>query len=242
MPINIEQLKLPPPPPPPPKSKSPKKPGMSPRKMQDNVESIDMDLSDDELQTAADLNLKVIVDPSREQSTTDNMLEPPPPFPDLPEDVDANNFLDDLDNELNSGDFTLEDQQMGQWGFGTDGPPPVMGHPSGMMHPPPMGPPPVMGAPPPPNMGQPPPNMWMNPHHHHHQDGGFRGGRGNKRGNNFNARGNRGGGDFGMRGRGGGMRPPFRGGPFRGAPKNRNMRGNFRGRGGRGNFRGNFGF
>ncbi|KAJ8925437.1 hypothetical protein NQ315_009270 [Exocentrus adspersus] len=121
--FNIEQLKLPPPPPPPPKiiedtninpvltrplitdfaKPPPPQPlSKSPRK-NDNVESIDMDLSDDDVenklqQAKQNDNLKVIVDNSVEEPQFS--LEPPPPLPDLPDDVDANNFLDDLSNEL----------------------------------------------------------------------------------------------------------------------------------------------
>lgn len=122
--FNIEQLKLPPPPPPPTKSveetsanvvlsrppstdfpkHSPSQQPLtkSPRKI-DNIESIDMDLSDDDIEsklqhTKQNDNLKVIVDNSVEEQQFS--LEPPPPLPDLPDDVDANNFLDDLSNEL----------------------------------------------------------------------------------------------------------------------------------------------
>ncbi|EFA07354.2 hypothetical protein TcasGA2_TC015954 [Tribolium castaneum] len=100
-PFNIEQLKLPPPPPPPPKKI------LSPRKLQDNTESIDMELSEDET----------------EEKMHPPLLKPPPPLPDLPDDVDANSFLDDLDNDLNSNEFTanLHDPEMG--GFGPWRPP-----------------------------------------------------------------------------------------------------------------------
>lgn len=62
-----------------------------------------MDLSDDDIenklhQSKQNDNLKVIVDNSVEEPQFS--LEPPPPLPDLPDDVDANNFLDDLSNEL----------------------------------------------------------------------------------------------------------------------------------------------
>lgn len=100
--FDIEQLKLPPPPPPQVPSKT-AKPGLSPRKSQDNVESIDMDLSDDDIQQqTVSENIKVLVDPTK---NSDLMPPPPPPFPDLPDDVDANNLLDDLNNDLNSGEF-----------------------------------------------------------------------------------------------------------------------------------------
>lgn len=124
--FDFEQLKLPPPPPPPNanqlnqnltpvKGNISKKLGTSPRKMQDNVESIDMDLSDDETTTLENVipldNMRVIIGPNGERRT----LEPPPPLPELPEDVDANNFLDDLSNDLNSSEFTanLSDDSQG---------------------------------------------------------------------------------------------------------------------------------
>lgn len=109
-PFDLEQLKLPPPPPPPNNNNAQRnstlKPGLSPRKMQDNVESIDMDLSDDDLQQTINENIKVLVDATKdEQQEQHSDLMPPPPFPDLSDDVDANNLLDDLNNDLISGEF-----------------------------------------------------------------------------------------------------------------------------------------
>lgn len=110
-PFNIENLKLPPPPPPPPKSLvSPnhfvKKQVTSPRKVIDNNESIDMELSEDENEENHDHrdNLKILN--NADGISNNSSLIPPPPLPDLPDDVDANTFLDDLDNELNSNEFT----------------------------------------------------------------------------------------------------------------------------------------
>lgn len=111
--FSLEQLKLPPPPPPPNtqnipyKTNSTLKLGLSPRKIQDNVESIDMDLSDDDVHQAVSENIKVLVDPTRDDKKTQGLM-PPPPFPDLPDDVDANNLLDDLNNDLNAGEFNEE--------------------------------------------------------------------------------------------------------------------------------------
>lgn len=116
MAFTLDNLKLPPPPPPPlnniPEVNQTKKIGISPRKLQDNVESIDMELSDDE-STVTDVksvndNLKV-VPIMNNIDTNPGLLEPPPPLPELPDDVDANTFLDDLDNDLNSNEFLEQD-------------------------------------------------------------------------------------------------------------------------------------
>lgn len=40
-------------------------------------------------------------------------LEPPPPLPDLPDDVDANNFLDDLNNDLHEFSNLSDDMPVG---------------------------------------------------------------------------------------------------------------------------------
>lgn len=124
MSFNIEQLKLPPPPPPPTKqfvalhaqvepdvvpeaaSETPDSSALvtltkSP-KVSDNIESMDMDmdLSDDDFEgrlNTSHENLKLIVDGSKDAQFS---LEPPPPLPDLPDDVDANNLLDDLSSDL----------------------------------------------------------------------------------------------------------------------------------------------
>lgn len=76
--------------------------------MQDNVESIDMDLSDDDVQQTVNENIKVLVDATHEEQSD---LMPPPPFPDLSDDTDANNLLDDLNNDLMSGEFNEGQQQ-----------------------------------------------------------------------------------------------------------------------------------
>nr|CAI5831433.1 unnamed protein product [Callosobruchus analis] len=99
-------LKSPPPQPPPPQMLPPPAHG----DLGDNIDmdNIDMDLSDEDVvqhssaNTAKNENLKVVLDPaSTESPPQQNMLlEPPPPLPDLPDDVDANNFLDDLSNDL----------------------------------------------------------------------------------------------------------------------------------------------
>ncbi|XP_023311502.1 histone-lysine N-methyltransferase 2D [Anoplophora glabripennis] len=197
--FNIEQLKLPPPPPPPPKplddsanvvlnhppnsdfpkhSPSQQSLAKSPRKI-DNVESIDMDLSDDDIenklhQTKQNDNLKVIVDNSVEELQFS--LEPPPPLPDLPDDVDANNFLDDLSNELHefsnlsdelsNSNSAMQDNSM--WNQQPLVPPPMMNF-GDMISPqltpmnlptlnPPMNPPPLNSP-----MHPPPLNSPMNP-------------------------------------------------------------------------------
>lgn len=98
MSFNLDNLNLPPPPPPPPPNQilikplnNNKKPHQH-KKLQDNVESIDMDLSDDDNldpNKAEEVNENLTVVPLKDVSGT-NTLEPPPPFPDIPDDVDAN--------------------------------------------------------------------------------------------------------------------------------------------------------
>lgn len=83
-PLPLPVLAAAPPPPPPPKE------GKSPGRRSDNNEGdIDMDLSDD---------LEVSAKPEGNGHAS---LEPPPPLPDLLDDVDANQFLDDISNDLN---------------------------------------------------------------------------------------------------------------------------------------------
>lgn len=203
--------------------------------MQDNVESIDMDLSDDDLQQTISENIKVLVDPAKDDMDMEKSdLMPPPPPPDIPDDIDANNLLDDLDNDLNSGEFCesfTDDanyqenphwiQQQQQPPLGNNWPEPENWSETQL---------------PPGNWSetQPPPGNWSEsqpppPQQYQNFGNNFRG-RGNvKRGGNWVPRG----------GRGRGF-PPFRGG--------RGHRGNGRGgafqnnRGGwgRGGFRGNF--
>ncbi|XP_030762289.1 formin-like protein 6 isoform X2 [Sitophilus oryzae] len=81
-PLPLPVLAAAPPPPPPPKE------GKSPGRRSDNNEGdIDMDLSDD---------LEVSAKPEGNGHAS---LEPPPPLPDLLDDVDANQFLDDISND-----------------------------------------------------------------------------------------------------------------------------------------------
>lgn len=209
IPFNLANLKLPPPPPPPNSSleTKPKKPGNSPRKVQDNVESIDMELSDDE--SALDTSAAQI------HSNDSSLLEPPPPLPDLPDDIDANNFLDDLSNDLNTSEFL--DENEGENDGYLEQPP--LGFPAGFENPHvPMwnNIPPPPNMPPgllhqnvemiPPNMDVNAPNMHMMPPpmrmNHWNEDGfGFKGrgrgnfnprGRGEIRGRGWNNRGFRG--------------------------------------------------
>ncbi|KAJ3650238.1 hypothetical protein Zmor_021936 [Zophobas morio] len=221
-PFNIEQLKLPPPPPPPPKplvlsNQFPKNKVPSPRKLMDNIESIDMELSEDENEEHQDHreNLKVIVN-SDSSAVNNSSLKPPPPFPDLPDDVDANTFLDDLDNELNSNEFTASLQDPDHR-ISFDQPPPTISIP------------PHIANVPPPNL--PPPNNWIPKQQNCNMNMGFR--RGNRGGPVYNNRGmqrGRGRGTYGFRGannfrgRGFGRGVPNRGHKMRG-----NMRGNFQG-------------
>lgn len=88
-----------------------------------------MDMSDDEnLDTnrSAKQNLKVVVDNNGGEKESFS-LEPPPPLPDLPDDVDANNFLDDLNNDLNEfsnlSDDVVPSSQMWQQQSNTNFPP-----------------------------------------------------------------------------------------------------------------------
>lgn len=211
VPFNLEQLKQPPPPPPPGGQIKPNlKPGLSPRKLQDNVESIDMDLSDDELQQSLNENIKVLVDPMKENAEERADLMPPPPFPELPDDVDANNLLEDLNSDLNCGEYSEEsymDEAMQL--FGGEHPP----------------------------WAAQPDNNWMEPQNFGPDFNSFRG-RGNVKRGNWG--GQRGGFDFRGRGRGFPPfrgRGPMRGG--RGGNYNFGNRGRGRG-GFRGNFRGGY--
>lgn len=75
-----------------------------------------MDLSDDDLNHQANDsyndNLTIITNPN-ETINESIVLEPPPPLPDLPDDADANNFLDDLDKDLNSNEFLEQEEHEG---------------------------------------------------------------------------------------------------------------------------------
>ncbi|KAK5649068.1 hypothetical protein RI129_003960 [Pyrocoelia pectoralis] len=75
-----------------------KKPGLSPRKCQDNVESIDMDLSDDN----ENGDQKYPNSPNFE-----DCFDQPPS--DLFDDVDANNFLDNVHENLDLEDLVSDD-------------------------------------------------------------------------------------------------------------------------------------
>ncbi|XP_018332365.1 regulation of nuclear pre-mRNA domain-containing protein 2 isoform X2 [Agrilus planipennis] len=118
-PFNFENLNLPPPPPPPAKNISTSTVNnlnkKSPKKCQDNIESIDMDLSDDENLVANSEAVQKGNDSSnqsvnslKDNNLGDDSLQPPPPFPDLTDDIDANNFLDSLNDEINCGEFESE--------------------------------------------------------------------------------------------------------------------------------------
>ncbi|CAH1114005.1 unnamed protein product [Psylliodes chrysocephalus] len=104
--FNIDQLKLPPPPPPPPKFQEERERVNNPAPPA-SPDHMDMDMSDEENRQHKHDNLRVIIDGNRNEDQSQFMLEPPPPLPELPEDADANNFLDDLSNELN--DFDKDD-------------------------------------------------------------------------------------------------------------------------------------
>jgi hypothetical protein len=213
-PFNLEQLKLPPPPPPPPKPLVPlnhliKKQIPSPRKLQDNTESIDMELSEDESEDHRE-NLKVVVDNCAGGNVSS--LKPPPPLPDLPDDVDANSFLDDLDNDLNSNEFTANLQDPDQRIH--------LGHP-------PMNIPPHIANVPPPNLLNMNPNNWMQKQQ---PNFGFRrGGRGGApMHNNRGMMRGRGRGGYGFRGSNNFRSRGFgRGGPNRPHKPRGNMRGNY---------------
>lgn len=212
--FNLEHLKLlPPPPPPPPKpsgiylNKNDEK-----KRLQDNVESIDMDLSEDEPDAYRDF--KVVQD-SNESVSSISSLKPPPPLPDLPDDVDANSFLDDLNDELNSNEFTANLQDFDQESYMAY---PGMEYSSSNM--------------PSPSFANAAPNNWMPKEHYGNSNFGFY--PKNNRGN-FNNRAI-------VRGRGRGnfhFRPHnnFRGRGFSrgGSPRVYRARGNFRG-----NFPGGF--
>lgn len=207
MSFNIEQLKLPPPPPPPTKHQhdisriqpESKIASLSTTEVQegtlvtitksprisDNIESIDMDmdLSDDDFEgrlNASHDNLKLIVDGSKEEGGQQFSLEPPPPLPDLPDDVDANNLLDDLSTDLhefsnlsdelnNCGTASENLNADGSWnqsalmpppglsmnfrdllGAPPPAPPHLLNAPPPMMNVPGMAPPPLNAPPPPP--------------------------------------------------------------------------------------------
>lgn len=238
LPFSIDQMKLPPPPPPPTQSAPtiqilsnvsvlpPKKPTYS-----DNVESIDMELSDEDESSGVGHRRKNNADGAYSKNDYNEgnafmnfgqSLEPPPPLPDFPDDCEENILLDDLANDINLNEFLLnatvpETEERNQGGGNM-----WNNYPSQntMM--------PNMNQMPPPPPLLPIPNNWMPPQNSNVQDHGnfqYRG-----RGNNFrNPRGfypnNK------NRGRGG-MMPGGRGG--------RNMRGPRGGQRFRGNFRGNF--
>lgn len=89
------------------KQNLPKRQRLSPRKYQDNTESIDMDMSDDD----QDLNLNENQpDKSSEEkyvspNENDDYFVQPPPFPELIDDFSANQFLDTVNEDIQLGDF-----------------------------------------------------------------------------------------------------------------------------------------
>ncbi|KAF2879770.1 hypothetical protein ILUMI_26396 [Ignelater luminosus] len=96
-----------------------KRPGVSPRKLQDNNESIDMDLSDDD----HDMNVtneEIIRNDSSANTTnptspsSEGFDLPPPPFPDLMDDLDANEFLDNVNENLDLGEFDTDLESIDQ--------------------------------------------------------------------------------------------------------------------------------
>nr|XP_022911780.1 uncharacterized protein LOC111422781 isoform X2 [Onthophagus taurus] len=119
LPFTFDALKLPPPPPPPNsqqiqimQQKSNHKRNQSPRKGVDNVESIDMDLSDED---PVNDNFKFV-----RLNENNKTLEPPPPFPEFSDEADANanDILDDLNNDLDEDNLIFGeefDESGGQW-------------------------------------------------------------------------------------------------------------------------------
>lgn len=197
-----QQLQLPPPPPPPPPMhKSPNRQKKTP--FQDNVESIDMDLSDDESLLVEENNGNMFSNSRMEQH-----LLPPPPIP--PHLCDMS--VEDID-ELENG--SMRPHNMGQM-------PPMIA----------MGDPmnwneewEFNGMPPPQEMHRFPPPGGHAPHNKRPYDAPFRGG--------FRGRGNSDHGDFRGRARGRGfrgMRGMNNWVPNRGFSRgNRGFRGQFRG-------------
>lgn len=239
-----QQLQLPPPPPPPPPVNTKPSPKHN-KKMssQDNVESIDMDLSDDEQK---DQEGPVLL-PFNRTFGGDSMLEPPPPIPlNLCDMSDDMSFDEGVMTGKNENGSTMD----GMDGLPPSGMAPIMPGTIPFMPPRPMGgwpdgPPGHHGPPRPPGPRPGPPGWFENrppvpemhnsrfpppmfPPKRHEFRGGFRGrgidgemfrGRGE-----FRGRGNRGFPMRGMRGMNNFM-PPNRG--FRG--NNRGFRGQFRG-------------
>ncbi|CAH1979687.1 unnamed protein product [Acanthoscelides obtectus] len=165
-------LKSPPPQPPPPLIQH----GGAGDQLCDGIDmdNIDMDLSDEDAvqHTSANCgkneNLKVIVDPSNSDSPQNQqnmLLEPPPPLPDLPDDVDANNFLDDLSNDLHEFE-SLSADGLDTSSLGIISSTDVNSDKGGIFSTPSMADPPPQGVPPPtwqPSGGQapmlPPPSL-----------------------------------------------------------------------------------
>ncbi|XP_019755927.1 uncharacterized protein LOC109534634 isoform X1 [Dendroctonus ponderosae] len=144
-------------PPPPPPLPAPGAPGDPRMRYNTQTTEMDMDLSDDLDNADGLLNKDVHMS-----------LEPPPPLPDLLDDVDANQFLDDIAGDLNdfsnlSAELDVQDrtgvsncgsQGLNSWvalhppppiDFGIGGPPKLSDPPPSMSHPPPS-----MAVPPPP--------------------------------------------------------------------------------------------
>ncbi|XP_057656389.1 regulation of nuclear pre-mRNA domain-containing protein 2 [Diorhabda carinulata] len=160
--FNLDQLKLPPPPPPPTKFQDHHEPptllpvekSISPPQVS-SPENVDMDMSDDEGRHKHD-NLKVIIDGTKSDDQS-FLLEPPPPLPELLDDVDTNNFLDDLNTDV-SGDFGNMENLEESLNTSMLLPPPPMMNFNELVGPPLMPPPMNSSLPPPPPL-QPPPMM-----------------------------------------------------------------------------------
>ncbi|XP_050299638.1 uncharacterized protein LOC126738378 isoform X2 [Anthonomus grandis grandis] len=156
----------PPPPPPLPAPGAPGDPrlrcGDPSKRSDDDVDDVDMDISEDVEQIGNDLDGSVY------------SLEPPPPLPDLLDDVDANQFLDEISHDLNEFSNLSEEAE------GPNEPEADNRKRSGQFMGPPPPPPPVTfgmaGFPPPPprmasqgymSMNQPPgppPRIGHQPH------------------------------------------------------------------------------
>ena len=114
IPFSFENLKLPPPPPPPSRqtvTSKQKKMHSSPGKGQDNIEDIDMDLSDD-----ADDRTEPGNNNNNKETVNDNLtvvklvdnvndLEPPPPFPEFTDDTECDTVdFNDVSNNTSEND------------------------------------------------------------------------------------------------------------------------------------------
>lgn len=249
MPNNLaQQLQLPPPPPPPPPMNAKPSPkNVKKLSSQDNVESIDMDLSDDEVIQDNPVLIQNhrtdMFNSNRTFGNNDLMLEPPPPIPQNLCDMSGDMTFDEMTGKNENGPATMDCLENNMGSMINDGiirpgpgagpmqfmPPRSILGPGGWGE---VGPP---GAPPgawfenrpiAPDMQN---NRFPPPMFPQKFRGTFRGrgvdgdvfrGRGD-----FRGRGNRG--SFPPRGMRGNWIPPNRGGNFRGG--NRGFRGQFRG-------------